>query len=393
MSYQFVNNWPSSNTVYPTMEDHIDPVNHDYFSGLHTELVNIELALGLNPADGFADIKHKLEEHDHTGGLRGALLVAPEMTSYPDCDFVSSWIDTNEIPTEGTCRCGFNYYDLIYMGPCERDSGDRTFYVFNTLNEDVYHQAAVGVSVQPRGAIVIGDIAYLSCGSNVDKIYKFNILTWAHSEITMGSGAEYPGSFVELGDYIYTPCYTTPLKLVRIKKSDDSVTVYDMGSGDNEGFAIITDGTYIWFCCNTNPVKLIRFNPADSTHAIFTLTGFVNEVKYMYFYDNMIYIFNYRAGSQIVRFNPTTFAFQLFTPAWPNYVSNGSFQSPYLFLVSNGALGLKVILFNLSTFVSYICTDAGAKGYGFQSTILNNYFHIGGTTVQYHNYLAHMSLP
>lgn len=61
MGYQFYNNWPYYNSVFPTMEDHVDPINHVYFTGLMTELENIENELGLDPSGSYNTVKDRLD--------------------------------------------------------------------------------------------------------------------------------------------------------------------------------------------------------------------------------------------------------------------------------------------------------------------------------------------
>lgn len=72
MGYQFTNNWPYSASVFPSMDDHIDPVNNEYFTGLHSAVADLQYFLGMNPEKGFADVAQKLNLHDHTGGDKGA---------------------------------------------------------------------------------------------------------------------------------------------------------------------------------------------------------------------------------------------------------------------------------------------------------------------------------
>jgi len=64
MSYIFYNNWPYDYTVFPTMKDHIDPVNNAYFTGLHSEIANIETELGLNPSGSYPTVKDQLDAHE-----------------------------------------------------------------------------------------------------------------------------------------------------------------------------------------------------------------------------------------------------------------------------------------------------------------------------------------
>jgi len=74
MGYLFYNNWPYSYSTFPSMDDGIDPVNHEYFSGLHIEIENIENVLGLNVESGFDTVKQKIENHNHSGGDNGVVL-------------------------------------------------------------------------------------------------------------------------------------------------------------------------------------------------------------------------------------------------------------------------------------------------------------------------------
>ena len=64
MSYLFYNNWPYSYTVFPTMEDHTDPADNDYFTGLHQEIENIENTLGLSPEGLFDTVVSRLNDID-----------------------------------------------------------------------------------------------------------------------------------------------------------------------------------------------------------------------------------------------------------------------------------------------------------------------------------------
>lgn len=43
------------------MEDHVDPVKHDYFDGLHTEIENVENELGLNPSSDYSTVRDRLD--------------------------------------------------------------------------------------------------------------------------------------------------------------------------------------------------------------------------------------------------------------------------------------------------------------------------------------------
>jgi len=60
MGFQFTNNWPYSNTVFPSMTDHVDPVNQEYFDGLHQEIDTLESYLGIHPQGAEADVAARL---------------------------------------------------------------------------------------------------------------------------------------------------------------------------------------------------------------------------------------------------------------------------------------------------------------------------------------------
>lgn len=62
MGYQFTNNWPYSYSVFPTMVEHVDPVNETYFFGLHTEIENIEQELGLDPSGTYDTVVKRLDD-------------------------------------------------------------------------------------------------------------------------------------------------------------------------------------------------------------------------------------------------------------------------------------------------------------------------------------------
>jgi len=64
MSYQFYNNWPYSASVFPTMVDHVDPVNQTYFSGLHQEVETIEGYIGLLPEGSHGTVRARLDAKD-----------------------------------------------------------------------------------------------------------------------------------------------------------------------------------------------------------------------------------------------------------------------------------------------------------------------------------------
>ena len=62
MGYLFYNNFPYDYSIFPTMQDHVDPVCHDYFSGLHNEIQNIEYCLGLLPSGEYGNVSERFDK-------------------------------------------------------------------------------------------------------------------------------------------------------------------------------------------------------------------------------------------------------------------------------------------------------------------------------------------
>lgn len=65
MSYQFYNNWPYSATIFPSMIEHTDPVNNEYFGGLHEEVQTIEQFIGLQPQGADGTVRARLDRIDY----------------------------------------------------------------------------------------------------------------------------------------------------------------------------------------------------------------------------------------------------------------------------------------------------------------------------------------
>lgn len=114
MSFLFYNNWPYSYSVFPTMEDHIDAVNNTYFTGLHTEIENIENALGLSPEGAFDTVAQRLDSLP-TAKMSSVLLplnlaVAPssaaaEITTLEYTNRILKIINFDKTTDEGTSFC------------------------------------------------------------------------------------------------------------------------------------------------------------------------------------------------------------------------------------------------------------------------------------------------
>jgi len=101
MGFEFSNNWPYSASYFPTMEDHVDPVNHTYFTDLHKALQDIQYFLGLQPEIGFHDVAQKLNLHGHTGGDDGIIIpaltdVAHMLELGPDQYLLADWDSSSQ---------------------------------------------------------------------------------------------------------------------------------------------------------------------------------------------------------------------------------------------------------------------------------------------------------
>ncbi len=354
MSYQYSNNWPYSQTTFPTMEDHVDPVNNAFFTGLNLEIVNIEFFLGYLPQGAYANVRARLDAFDAWLTDLQGLFDTRTPGYWEGQDFVFGISEFTIVQdNKGWSVSGFNYYNLVYSAPCERGSGSRAIAVFNTTTDLWVWQDVASVN-QPRGAVAVGDTAYISISGSPGDILKFNILTWGEIPVALNAGSNFPGEIIRLGDYIYFPCYTTPARLVRMKISDDGLTDYDMNGGENEVRRICTDGTYIWFCCNTDPVKLIKFNPGTGGHTTYTLTGFNNEVDFMCYYDGIIYMFSNDGTSQFCKFDIANVQYMRFTPDWGIGFHAGYLWEDKILVSIKTAAGYDLGILDLSNWVFYV---------------------------------------
>jgi hypothetical protein len=88
MGYQFTNNWPYNYSVFPSMDDHIDPINNIYFTGLHTEIENIEDELGLNPSGDYDTVANRL----NASGTYDDWLAIPACAFRPEQDSFENYV-------------------------------------------------------------------------------------------------------------------------------------------------------------------------------------------------------------------------------------------------------------------------------------------------------------
>jgi hypothetical protein len=75
MGYQFSNNWPYDWSVFPSMDEHTDPVNNEYFTGLHTEVENIEETLGKSPQGSYDTVADRLDDIQEGVGLSNSYFI------------------------------------------------------------------------------------------------------------------------------------------------------------------------------------------------------------------------------------------------------------------------------------------------------------------------------
>lgn len=395
MGFEFANNWPYTSTAFPTMIDHVDPVNETYFGGLMTELGRIEYylgihpqgsykdiaerldnfraELGINPQEGFDDVKDKLENHGHTGGVDGKLLTVPVPGIWEGVSFVGTveWF-TVEHYNIGTSYAGFAYYNFVYLGPCLPNGGSHKIRSFNTLNDDHFWQDSI-VALIPRGAVWTGIYGVFSLGGTPGQILRFNPLTWEQIVTVLDSGDNFPNHLCEQDSNIWTPTTTSPTRIVRYTPATHAHAAWEMDVGENECKAICTDGTYLWTCCNTDPVKLIRFNISNKTHTAFDINGFLPEVIYMAFMDGMVYMFSNNATIQWARFNPDSLAFQRFEPDFPYPFKSGHIWNDNIALMlSDGINGYMTVL-KPGELSFWLSQDLGGVGPASWLTIANDH--------------------
>lgn len=372
MGFQFANNWPYLSSVFPTMIDHVDPVNQEYFEGLMSELGNIEYYLGLhpqgdykdiagrfdnirnelgvNPEEGFDNVKDKLENHGHTGGVDGKVLTIPEPGVWEGADLVGTVERvTIEQDVHGGSYAGFAYYDLIYLGPCEVSSGPRMISSFDTTNDNHFWQPSTS-PYPPRGAVFTGTYGIFSTGPDPGFIIRFNPETWEEIRTGTGANIRYPGKLVYVNGLVWGGSLNSPSVIFSYNPTTHAINEYAMDGGENEIQALCTDGTYLWACCNTDPVKLIKFKLSDQTHTTFVITGLKPDIVSMIYLDNMIYIYSDNVTVQWARFSPAINMWQRWEPDYPAPFKAGAVWGNLIVLTLAGATTQKIYMFSPSDF-------------------------------------------
>ena len=372
MSFQFANNWPYSASAFPTMLDHVDPVNNTYFAGLMTELSNIEYHLGLNPAEGFGDVKDKLENHGHTGGTDGKLLVIPAPGEWEDVDFVGtpSYLEI-EAGVTGGSTSGFAYFDILYGGPVVITAGGSYITAFNTTTLAFNWQPTAGASADTK-AIWRDPYGIFTTNESPGKVIRFNPSNWQEIITTLDAGDNFPRQICAQDSNVWFPTFTSPARLVRYTVNTHAHTAWVMSAGENECNACVFDGTYIWTCCNTDPVKLIKFKVSDKTHIAYTLTGLKPEITYMFFYDGMVYMFSDNATPQWARFNPDILGLQRWETDWPAGVDSGCWTGQnHIMTLGTGTNGY-LLQFDPTNFIFHLSKVISSSGSMYGIRFANN---------------------
>lgn len=417
MSYQFSNNWPYSGTGFPSMDDHVDPVNNAYFAGLHDEIQTIEYFLGIHPqgaykdvaerlagfdfsvsdnydslvsiiqtnydflflrgdnyndaiwntlhpdvAEDFDDVKDKLETHGHTGGTDGKQLVVPEPGTWEDISFVGtpSYLYIEQFVTGGSFS-GFAYFDILYGGPVAISAGGSYITAFNTATED-FNWQPTNAPAAGNKALWTGQYGIFAMSVSPGKIVRFNPATWEEIITTLDTGDNLPRQMCEQDTNVWFPTFSSPARIIRYTPATHAHTAWVMSAGENECNACCTDGTYIWTCCNTNPVKLIKFKISDKSHIAYTLTGLLPEITYMFYYNGMVYMFSNNATPQWARFHPGILGLQRWETDWPAGVDSGcEAEGRHLLALGTGNGGY-LIQFDVVNFVFYISIVIGGAG-------------------------------
>lgn len=416
MGYQFTNNWPYTDTTFPTMIDHVDPVNNTYFTGLMTELGHIEYYLGIHPqgsykditerlagfdffigdnydslvsviqinndhiwntlnpdvAEDFNDVKDKLENHGHSGGTDGKLLIIPLPGLWEDVDFIgtSSYLEIDPGVVGGS-ESGFAYFDIIYGSPCLAAAGPNYITAFNTTTQDFNWQIATAWPSSP-GAIWKDPYGIFTGSTTPGKIMRFNPLTWEEIVTNLDAGENNPRQLCSEGAYVWFPCKTSPGRIGRYNPSNHAHETWVLDAGENEPEAICCDDEYIWVCCNTTPVKLIKFKRSDKTHIAYTLTDFLPEVKYMFAHGGLIYMFSDNATPQWARFSPVILGMQRWEPDWPTGVDSGCWTGQNYLLALGTGNGGYIVQFDPDNFVFHLSKAITGAGSMYGIRFANN---------------------
>jgi len=426
MGFNWSNNFPYSATIAPSMDDHVDPVNHTYFAGLHDEIITIENVLGLepagsygtvrarldnlrshiddglddiwdhlgpDPAEGYTNVQDKLNNHDHSGGVHGAPLVEQDVLVYKNAALVANSWNIQKDVNNGSCNSGFNYFQFIYGGPTERAAGARSLLWFNTDNETYGWRDVTLVTNQPRGSYVLGDIAYISVGANPGIIAEFNMSTWAEAQYTAPAGANYFSHLCHNGQYLYGACYTSPIDLIRYDPVTHTFIKRTLNAGEDKGFAIAYYNNHLYLCTDTSPVKFIKYNIPGDTWVTHNMDGITDPCTFMHVIGTTLWLFFSGATSKVVKYNLTNDRYVTYTPDWPANIKDVTYGDGLFGINFYNPPVSHFVYLNPETLVSYLTNPLSNISGGYWSVVNNGYRLIGDTANPYNCYIYELVNP
>lgn len=338
MGFEFSNNFPYTATEFPSMIEHVDPVNHTYFSGLMTELANIENTLGLLVNEGFLDVKEKLEKHSHTGGVDGA----PLFSTFMDPPLVYQAEAWKDVGSYSGASCGFLMYEHVYFPP-----GAAHVYM-QTMDVNTGERAqwvAVSDAGGSPGCCSDGTYIYFTHVNGMLLLFKFNPADNSIVEYDSGETVSSYGSICYLDGYIYFTARTTPAKLYKFKISNNTFSSYAFDSGQNLVTGCQTDGQLVYVGLNGTPVNILKYDPAGPSHDSIPISPVNNAIKDLIFAQGSLWLCCIGTVKQFTKiFTPVCNYYTIDVPDC-NPISTPYFWQNYLMFIGLYASDYKSVAF------------------------------------------------
>jgi len=96
MGFQWFNNWPYSYSYLPSMDDHVDPVNHTFFDGMNQAIYSLQYYLGFHPQGAYANVSQRLASIESSAGKEYATFVVSPTGAGADYSNIQDAIDAVE---------------------------------------------------------------------------------------------------------------------------------------------------------------------------------------------------------------------------------------------------------------------------------------------------------
>jgi hypothetical protein len=227
----------------PSMDDHIDPVNHIYFEGLHKEVSDIEYFLGLQPQGAFANVRARLDN-------------LSQLSIIPLCTATVSPTGANAMFS--SIQSAIDYVVAQGGGSVVLKSGTYT------LSSQLASPLCNNIKI-----CCIDGMAIITCSSALTHLASFN-----------SAGANYSNIFFEnikFDGYVQTGSTDCILLLQTFQNVHVSNCYFYKGKGDQVHFYAISK-LFISGCVFDSANADACFDDGNCSDMIYTNCNFINHI-------------------------------------------------------------------------------------------------------------------